>query len=465
MNGYRTTPSRRGFRIVALIAAIIGVLALAAAAFVLSYSGMRDVVLHAGVSLRLARIYPAMFDAVVVVAGVTALSLPRNRGLLRSYAWLAMLIAIGGVAAGDALHATMTHLPQRPTELAVAIAPWVLLLIIFTLLFALVRVALPGKKAADPAQPEAIGQAPAEADPVPTDADQVTVGHTSNGTVPLNELLSSRVKASPERAAPWATGPAGTAATRSAAAETVEADPAGVQTAGVQTAGAETAKSETVEAETVEAETVEAAPLETEAASGGKEKRRRGWRGRAQSVAASDTGKSEADETSLDKPGADSADGETAAGPDTTGVGTAGVGTTGVGTAGSDGPSADTSGGESAAAKVDPDATSHGETGTEAPDLSKRTTPSPTPAVSTSTAAWPIALAETTAPGTGTTGTAPETAAARPDADTAEANVAAADAPLLMPPMRPERDDPSDADAESAPSFTRLRSTPTPPGD
>ena len=102
MNGYRTTPSRRGFRIVALIAAIIGVLALAAAAFVLSYSGMRDVVLHAGVTMRLARIYPAMFDAVVVVAGVTALSLPRNRGWLRSYAWLAMLIvgASGALVAG-----------------------------------------------------------------------------------------------------------------------------------------------------------------------------------------------------------------------------------------------------------------------------------------------------------------------------------------------------------------------------
>ena len=93
-------------------------LALAAAAFVLSYAGLRDIVLHAGVTMRLARIYPGMFDAVVVVAGVTALSLPRNRGWLRSYAWLAMLVAIAGVAAADALHATATHLPKRPARWA-----------------------------------------------------------------------------------------------------------------------------------------------------------------------------------------------------------------------------------------------------------------------------------------------------------------------------------------------------------
>ena len=93
-------------RLLALAAVAVGVMLLAAAAFVLSYSGIHAVALSAGVSPRLARIYPLIFDAMLVVAGAAVLAL-RGAGLpSRSYAWLSMLVLLAAAAAADALHAT-----------------------------------------------------------------------------------------------------------------------------------------------------------------------------------------------------------------------------------------------------------------------------------------------------------------------------------------------------------------------
>ena len=58
--------SHRVLRLLALLAVSVGVVVLAAAAFVLSYHGIRAIALEAGVSPDLARIYPPMVD---VMAG------------------------------------------------------------------------------------------------------------------------------------------------------------------------------------------------------------------------------------------------------------------------------------------------------------------------------------------------------------------------------------------------------------
>jgi hypothetical protein len=469
LNGYRTTPSRRGFRIVALTAAIIGVLALAAAAFVLSYTGMRDTVLHAGVTPHLARIYPAIFDAVVVVAGVTALSLPRNRGLLRSYAWLAMLVAIAGVAAADALHATATVLPKRPTELAVAIAPWVLLLIIFTLLFALVRVALPGRKAADQAQPTANGHVAADADP----AEATEAEHTSNGTVPLNELLSTRAKPGPDKDAAQTTGAANL--TPSGTDKTGTSTVAGTST--IETAQAQTAPADTTVAEGSRTEPAKTEPAKTEPAKGEPAKGGRFRRGKAKRAVEPEPATSDADEPGPDKPVPDDAVPDDAS-PDATSPGQADSGQADSGQAKADEPSQaappDTvpaaasvmtvGAAATAAAATRPGSTEATAPASTTPGTAGTASPSTTP-TSTGTAASEATEGITsTGPATATTGVAPETpsfAATSPYS----AATTTAEAPLLTPPMRPERDEPSDADAEPAPSFTRLRSTPTPPGD
>ena len=65
-----------GLRLLALAAVAAGVLLLAAAAFVLSYAGIHAVALSAGVSPRLARIYPLILDAMLVVACAGATQAP-----------------------------------------------------------------------------------------------------------------------------------------------------------------------------------------------------------------------------------------------------------------------------------------------------------------------------------------------------------------------------------------------------
>jgi hypothetical protein len=141
-----------GLRLLALAAVAAGVLLLAAAAFVLSYAGIHAVALSAGVSARLARIYPLIFDAMLVVACAAVLSL-RGAGLpSRSYAWLSLLALLAAAAAADALHATGTRLPRRPAAAAVAVVPWVLVLIGFGLLLCMLRQARLRRSAAAAAQ-------------------------------------------------------------------------------------------------------------------------------------------------------------------------------------------------------------------------------------------------------------------------------------------------------------------------
>ncbi|HTP14230.1 MAG TPA: DUF2637 domain-containing protein [Streptosporangiaceae bacterium] len=137
------TPSQPGthavLRLVALAAVAVGVLLLTAAAFALSYGGIHATVLAAGVSASLARLYPLIFDAMLVVATAAVLSL-REAGLAtRCYAWLVLLALIAAAAGADALHATGTHLPHRSAAAVAAILPWALVLIAFSLLLAMLR--------------------------------------------------------------------------------------------------------------------------------------------------------------------------------------------------------------------------------------------------------------------------------------------------------------------------------------
>jgi len=143
-----------GLGLLALAAVVLGVLLLAAAAFVLSYAGIHAVALSAGVSPRLARIYPLIFDAMLVVTSAAVLAL-RNAGLpSRSYAWLSMLALLAAAAAADALHATGTRLPRRPAAATAAVIPWALVLIGFGLLLCMLRQARLRRSAAAGARPD-----------------------------------------------------------------------------------------------------------------------------------------------------------------------------------------------------------------------------------------------------------------------------------------------------------------------
>jgi hypothetical protein len=136
-----TRDTGRVMRLVALVAVVIGLAALTAAACVLSYSSIHQLAIQAGVSARLASVYPLIFDALLVLAGCSVLAL-RGAGLVsRVYGWLCMLVLLGGLAAGGALHAAATKIPRRLAGVVAAIVPWALVLVGFGLLLALLRYA------------------------------------------------------------------------------------------------------------------------------------------------------------------------------------------------------------------------------------------------------------------------------------------------------------------------------------
>jgi hypothetical protein len=149
----RPADNHRGLRLLALTAVVIGLMLLAAAAFVLSYAGIHEVALSAGVSSRWARLYPLMFDAMLVIACAAVLAL-RGAGVpSRCYAWLSMLVLLAAAAGADTVHATGVILPRRPTAAAAAIIPWALVLIGFGLLLCMLRQARL-RRAAAAAAPE-----------------------------------------------------------------------------------------------------------------------------------------------------------------------------------------------------------------------------------------------------------------------------------------------------------------------
>ena len=137
--GLRPADPQARLRLAALIAVIAGVILLAAAAFVLSYGGIHQLALRAGVSPQLARLYPVIFDAMLVVAGAAALALRGAGWWARFYAWAALLIVLAAVAVGDAIHATHVALPIQPIRAVAAVIPWVLLLAAFGLLLEMLR--------------------------------------------------------------------------------------------------------------------------------------------------------------------------------------------------------------------------------------------------------------------------------------------------------------------------------------
>jgi hypothetical protein len=140
-DGRRGRDGGRVLRVLALIAVAVGLAGLTAAACVLSYSSIHHLAIQAGVRGRLASIYPLIFDALLVVAGCSVLAL-RGAGLVsRVYSWLCMLVLLAALAAGGAARAAAVTIPHKTAAVVAAIVPWVLVLIGFGLLLALLRYA------------------------------------------------------------------------------------------------------------------------------------------------------------------------------------------------------------------------------------------------------------------------------------------------------------------------------------
>jgi Protein of unknown function (DUF2637) len=165
--------SRRGLRLTAVIAGGLCVLAIAADVIAFSYSDVRDLALTAGLSPRLARFYPLLFDAVLIVACAATVTL---RGVLRGFAWLAVVVIIGALAAADTVHAMSITVPTRPLGATIAIAPWVVLLTGLTLLDAMMR-RTPGRRT------EAVGPVSANGWAPPAGSPESTAGQPAGAAV------------------------------------------------------------------------------------------------------------------------------------------------------------------------------------------------------------------------------------------------------------------------------------------
>jgi len=123
----------------AVIIMVSGVVLLALAAFLFSYAGVHEIALAGGVPGRLAGLYPLILDAIVVLAGVAALAFRGAERWLQAYAWLLVVVVFAASGAISATQAAHVRLPQRPTAIAAAILPWILLLLGFGLLLSLLR--------------------------------------------------------------------------------------------------------------------------------------------------------------------------------------------------------------------------------------------------------------------------------------------------------------------------------------
>jgi hypothetical protein len=156
MNGFR----HRAARLLGHVAVVIGILAVIAAAFALSYDAVRDIARAAEVPVTLARVYPGILDAVFLVACAAALMLRDARWWTRLYTWLSVLVTGGLIGAADAYHSMGLRLPQRTTAGTIAALPWVLVMLAFSLWLSMLRHSRSGtpvpSAAAEPADPDEI---------------------------------------------------------------------------------------------------------------------------------------------------------------------------------------------------------------------------------------------------------------------------------------------------------------------
>ena len=102
---------------------------------------------------QLARFYPGLFDAVLVIACVAAVMLRDARWWARCWAWLVAIVVLGAIGATDVLHAMSYGLRQRPTEGVVAAAPVAAVLLAFSLFLTMLRQSRPQSPDAAPAAP------------------------------------------------------------------------------------------------------------------------------------------------------------------------------------------------------------------------------------------------------------------------------------------------------------------------
>ncbi|WP_066368798.1 DUF2637 domain-containing protein [Herbidospora mongoliensis] len=142
--GPASRPSSSGSRLLSRLAVGLAGLALAVlagAACVLSFDDLRALALVGAADPEFAYLYPAGFDALLVVA-LLAVPLVRSGPLLiRLQAALILILLLIGAATADVARASGAIIPVRPAAVVVALVPWVMLVVGLWLLLLIIRYA------------------------------------------------------------------------------------------------------------------------------------------------------------------------------------------------------------------------------------------------------------------------------------------------------------------------------------
>lgn len=109
----------RGVRI-AVYAAETGTVLLAAAAFILSFTALRDLAERSGIESGLSWLWPLIVDGIIIVATISVFALAGTRVVW--YPWLLLILGSGVSVAANAIHAIVAAAPDVPDVLAAAVA-------------------------------------------------------------------------------------------------------------------------------------------------------------------------------------------------------------------------------------------------------------------------------------------------------------------------------------------------------
>lgn len=111
--------SPRGLR-AAVFAAETGTVLLAAGAFVLSFTTLRDLAERSGLDPQLAWLWPLIVDGIIIVATISVFALAGTRVVW--YPWMLLILGAGVSVAANAIHAVMAAAPGVSPVLAGSVA-------------------------------------------------------------------------------------------------------------------------------------------------------------------------------------------------------------------------------------------------------------------------------------------------------------------------------------------------------
>jgi hypothetical protein len=117
----------------------VGVAALTGTACVLSFETLRALAVTGGARADLAYLYPAGFDALLVIAMIGVLLLRGARWPTRLQAGAALVLLLAAVVTAEVVRAAGTAVDVRQAAVVVAVAPWVMLAVALWLWLVLIK--------------------------------------------------------------------------------------------------------------------------------------------------------------------------------------------------------------------------------------------------------------------------------------------------------------------------------------